>query len=968
MSKENALFPQVKDAIAFDTLWQQAKDAITAASGDIWTDTGDADPGMTLLQAVTWNCSDLCYRTSLSLNDLLTRKGDAYLFPEDFGPQNVLTCNTVTADDYRRALRDIHSSDIHTDIPLETTETGFLVQDAFLIREPEANRFNWWYDAENREYTFTQPVGAEDIKHNVLRGNNWLYLLPSRFTESLNANDRAKVEQYLANFLADHRNLGESFSRIIWLQPVTFSPQFSVALNSDVSDVNLTVAHIYQTLKALISPGALRQSTQQMQETGISNEDIFVGPYLQHGWQSDQASVISEAGITLNLSQLFNQLLAIPGVESISGFKVGTLPSQITSPPNDVWSWTIETGYYPRLWGDDPLAQLAAEDGPLTLIAKGGIYETVDPEKLNTYLLATPLIQTTPVTLKAGKLRDLSAYTPVAERLPECYQLQYPVDYIEDHVRELHQFLLTADQQVADGCAELAALPQLLAFSGRDENNFIRGTRWPFTSDSISQQVHQSYAGELANFREQSTAIFTGDPLPNMPNFYRELAFIQELLGYFGTSRADKPLTLNLADFMATQRAYLAQQPSLGYDRINIRIDQISALQKRIAARIGLNSECFADTPDLGKLPFYLIEHRQLLPLQPEASYSSPQAPDDFVSWTKPKVSILKKGSAGKIKRGQLIDLIAIEENGTLYVRQQLVTDVEGDTFFFDTANSLQLKNDLDRVQAAWYKRKLSWQNSNVWLQDMDYRLNYADSTPTEGNKRLLISSDQSPYPAMVAQGDKIIIRKAGLSLNQQRDIVTRNSATPRADSWELEAQIVGLDVIAGTILIEKTSDDSPDFPAADDAWRYQWCFSEAAYATADRFSFAISIVQNRSLLQSNNNNIDAARLVQWLQQTIMTEFPAHVSLINHWLSDSQFKNFAATYQRWQNNGTPLGDDAYAIMTMLTLGHLPVAELGIGLMRIATEEQRSEVMGSNGSEWHDDIILSEELFYVPKEK
>lgn len=962
MSKENALFPQVKDAITFDTLWQQAKDAITAASGDIWTDTGDADPGITLLQAVTWNSSDLCYRTSLSLNDLLTREGEAYLFPEDFGPHNVLTCNTVTADDYRRALRDIHRSDIPSGIILETTETGFLVQDALLIREPEASRFNWWYDAENREYTFTQPEGADEAKHNVLRGNNWLYVVPSRFTQALNAKDRVQVEQYLADFLADHRNLGEFFSRIIWLQPVTFSPQFSVALTSDISDVNLTVAHIYQTLEALIAPGALRQSTQQMQQAGISNEDIFVGPHMQHGWQSDRASAISEAGITLNLSQLFNQLLAIPGVESISGFKVGALPPQITSQQNDAWSWTIETGYYPLLWGDDPLAQLAAEDGPLTLIAKGGIYEKVDPENLKTYLLPTPLIQTMPVTLEATKLRDLSAYTPVADRLPECYQLQYPTEVIDNHVRELHQFLLTADQQLADGCAELAALPQLLAFSGRDKNNFIRGTRWPFAADSISQQVHQQYARSLTDFQQRDVAIFTADGAPNMVNFYRELAFIQDLLGYFGTSRADKPLTLDLADFLATQRAYLAQQPSLGYDRINIRIDQISALQKRIAARIGLNSGCFTDNPDLGTLPFYLVEHRQLLPLQPEASYNSPQAPDDFISWTKPKISITKNGSAGKIKRGQLIDLIAIEENGTLYVRQQLVTDVEGDKFFFNTANSLQLKNDLERVQIAWNNKKLSWQNSNVWLQDMDYRLNYADSTPNQANQRLLASNDQSPYPAMVAQGDKIIIRRTGLSLNQQRKAAARDIS----DEWMIEAQIIELDAIAGTMLIEKTHEDQPDFPSATDAWRYQWNFSEAAYATADRFSFAISIVQNRSLLE--NDNIDAARLTQWLQQTIMTEFPAHVSLINHWLSDSQFSNFAATYKRWQNNGTPLGDDAFAIMTMLTLGHLPVAELGIGLMRIATEEQRSEIMGSNGSEWHSEIILSEELFYIPKDE
>jgi len=125
MSKENALFPSVKDLIAFDTLWQQAHQKVIALSGEVWTDTGDHDPGVTLLQAVTWNCSDLSYRASLSLNDLLTRQDQSTLFPEEFGPEQVLTCNTVTAEDYRRALLDMHSSDIDT---LDTPGQGFFIQ------------------------------------------------------------------------------------------------------------------------------------------------------------------------------------------------------------------------------------------------------------------------------------------------------------------------------------------------------------------------------------------------------------------------------------------------------------------------------------------------------------------------------------------------------------------------------------------------------------------------------------------------------------------------------------------------------------------------------------------------------------------------------------------------------------------------------------------------------------------------
>ncbi len=81
------------------------------------------------------------------------------------------------------------------------------------------------------------------------------------------------------------------------------------------------------------------------------------------------------------------------------------------------------------------------------------------------------------------------------------------------------------------------------------------------------------------------------------------------------------------------------------------------------------------------------------------------------------------------------------------------------------------------------------------------------------------------------------------------------------------------------------------------------------------------------------------------------------MSLINHWLSDSAF---AQTYARWQNNGNPLGDDARSILQML--GHLPATELGIGLMRIATDAQRTAVIGADGSQWNTSVIVQEQLF------
>lgn len=679
MSKENALYPAVKDAIAFDALWQQAHEVVTALSGDVWTDTGDHDPGITLLQSATWNCSDLSYRASLPLNDLLTCQDQRPLFPEEFGPEQVLTCNTVTAEDYRRALLDLHSSDIDT----LNTPGDFLFSDVSLIQEPEDHRFHWWYNAEKREYSFTEPAvtNDDDKKTLSLRGNLWLSLVPTRYTQSLLSANRTVVEQHLASFLADHRNLGEAVSRITWLQPATFSPRMTIELADNISDINQVAAQIYQVTEAFLRPTVARYTTAQRRALGDTGDVIFEGPMLKHGWQKTAPSQITSGGYVLNLGPLVNLLLAIPGVASLSTLSVDTGDGHITAVKGDSWRWQVADGYYPLLWGEAPLELLATTNGPLTLVSKGGIRSTLNSKTMAGYLTQADLIEMSPTVLPAGRFRDQTGYTPVGQRLPECYALRQPGAVIDDQTRAVHQFLLPVDQLLADGTAELAQLPALLAF--KERGDVIRGTRWPYTDAMVQQAVHQPYMDALKAIAQQDAAIFTQGKPPGA-NFTRELDFLQYLLGYFGTSRAALPLTLDLPDFLATQRAYLAQQPALGYDRINIRIDQVSALQKRIAARIGLDSSCFADKPDLSQLPFYLIEHRQLLPRTPDSTFDSEQTPTGF-SVDEPLVTLTQAGSAGRVVQGQLIDLIAVEGESRLHVSRLLVTATDGDSFTVST-------------------------------------------------------------------------------------------------------------------------------------------------------------------------------------------------------------------------------------------------------------------------------------------
>ncbi len=571
------------------------------------------------------------------------------------------------------------------------------------------------------------------------------------------------------------------------------------------------------------------------------------------------------------------------------------------------------------------------------------------------------MIETQPELLNWGKHRKVLDYYPVSNKLPACYGLQ---TYAETQQQvHLHQFMLPFEQLLANGCAELNLLPKLLAFKQRGNN--VYGTQWPFKENTTNQEVYKNIKTKLTDQLDKDSKIYINDDIQQQ-NYDKELTILDYLLGYFGAKCAIPPLLPNSLtplqdkDFLFTQRKYLAQQPELTYQRNNIRIDKVSALQKRIAARLGLGGKCFEETPKLDELPFYLIEHRQLLPIKPDPQFDEEQTPDnleikDETDTKNHQLMITQTGKANQLLQGQIIDLIITEGDGEnkKVLRNQMITNIEEDKFTLNTSNSSDLERNWERVEKAFNQGNLHWKNSSVWLEDMDYQLVYASEiyqTGTE-DERWITSSPQSPFPAMIEENDEITLKY----------VITPSG--PKKSDHELKANVIKFDRIQGKILIKLTQDSQDNFPLAADAWRYRWYFSSEKYALADRFSFVVSMVINSQLVK--NDDVDPYKLESWAKTEILAEFPVHLSLIIHWLSPEHFKDFSSTYQRWQNNGAPLGDEAYHVLETLTLGRLPSAATGIGNMRIATAQQRIDVVGESGKEWNTEVIINNQLVYVP---
>ncbi|WP_455872277.1 Ig-like domain-containing protein [Serratia proteamaculans] len=924
MSKTDELFPVVRDEIEFEKLLEQAQKALETYSGQYWTDRAEHDPGITLLEAMGYGVADLAYRQTRPLTDLLTPSPDEQvagegLFPAEFGPHQALTCGPISEADYRRALLDLHSTG---------DDSGyFFFRNARLVREPEAERYQYWYDPEYREYSFTEPATDVEPVRMTLLGNYHLYLLPSRETTQ----DPTAAQAALDDFLLNNRNLGESVSKIIWLQPEELAIELVVELEDNIgsnSNIAAILADIYLVAENYVTPAVSRYSTPELQAQGMRSEDINQGPWLQHGWIPQLPPPIDGTQpATVNLSGLVNALLEVAGVKSIRN-----LDATSNNSASSRWQWVASTpGVYPQLWGADPLTVLA--DGvTVQLLASGDVPLTAPKAEIEAELDKPVLIHNLPQVLPYGRWRNPGRCYPATDVVPPCYNLRVPATTTQQ--TQLHQFLLAFEQLLANGCQQQALLPALLAF--KRQGDVVWGQQWPFADGSVSDNVHHTYRSALTTDLEQGSH-----------NRDQELAITGFLLGYFNSLLAPDIFTQPADRFLASQQGFLSRQTELTYHRSNVRTDQVSSLQRRIAARLGLGgAEIFDDTTPLDELPFYLVEHRALMPLEPSALYDVPQTPVTAVeSFINGHFLVLGCSDVSMLRAGQLIDiLLGYTTPDVLRIRGQMVSQVDtvASTFTLDVSSSNLLERNLEEILSV-LPENLAWQNSLVWLEDIDYPLTYTSDQNGIGANEYRLTC--SPFPVMATAGDVLTL-----------EYMLTPAAASR-NTWSLT--VVSVDRIANTLVVHNSN--STELPPLTKG--FKWYFATSDYAVQDRFSLMTSVVFNQDLLLTLTS--DPYSTEEWVREVILAEIPSHTGTLIHWKPAWEFNAVAAIYSRWQSHAMGMGDESYDLMYRLALGQLPDELLGIGSMYIATTDERDEVVGIDGTGWNDSAITENQLFFVP---
>ncbi len=77
---------------------------IEKLSGKVWTDYNTHDPGITIMELLSWVITDLGYRTAMPIEDILAseKNNEIEMHKQFLSALNILPTAPVTANDYRK--------------------------------------------------------------------------------------------------------------------------------------------------------------------------------------------------------------------------------------------------------------------------------------------------------------------------------------------------------------------------------------------------------------------------------------------------------------------------------------------------------------------------------------------------------------------------------------------------------------------------------------------------------------------------------------------------------------------------------------------------------------------------------------------------------------------------------------------------------------------------------------------------
>jgi hypothetical protein len=378
---------------------------IERLSGKVWTNYNSHDPGITLLEALCYTLTDLGYRTSFEVRDILAPDSQ----DPDWGTifytsRQILPSNPVTLTDFRKLIIDTEGiKNAWIEVSNEYEVLLYLnAKDKAVETDPATYQLDYSSSSDN------EPMR--------LRG---LYKITVDYDEDIiTGNKQAIVDENVRKKLNVHRNLCEDFLSIkpVNYEYFTMEAEIQIWEGFDIEQVN---AKIFQVIHNFFSPSIRFYTLEQMMERGYTAEEIFEGPALKNGFIDTVDLEKSERYMDIHLSDIIKLISDIPGVIAV---KKCVFPIETQSAFSDFTQWIT------NIKEKEKAPKLDLEKSTIRFVRSGDRHRT-DKEKTPDKKRVQDIFNFLQSGTRSSKIKGLITDSPVPRgdfmNIAEYYPFQY---------------------------------------------------------------------------------------------------------------------------------------------------------------------------------------------------------------------------------------------------------------------------------------------------------------------------------------------------------------------------------------------------------------------------------------------------------------------------------------------------------------------------------------------------------------
>lgn len=428
----------------------------------LWTDYNVHDPGITILELLSYAITDLGYRTAFSIPDLLASKtgNDKNFANQFFSAKQILPVRAFTEIDYRKLFIDIEG-----------------VKNAWLFKAKETLYIDCKDETvegalpEHKNFKAFDLNGIYDIKIQT----DELTPAEELLTDTQKKKRIAEIIKKVKEVYHCNRSLCEDLADIsvVGEQKIIICANIEITAEAKAEEVYAEMLYkIVNYLTPDIPQYSLQEMLQLKKEDGslYRTDEIFEGPVLQHGFMTDDDVIKSSIRKTVYTSDLLNLIMDIEGVVNVKEI----LLNYCDTPEGERHEWCLPVaeGKIPTLCTDklaihfykDVIPVNTKKDEALN-IYKQRLFEeriAINAKKYDDYAYAT------------GVNRDTETYSSVIHHLPQTYGVSnFGLPSSADAARkakakQLKAYLLFYDQLLANYFSQLASTRELYKVINED--------------------------------------------------------------------------------------------------------------------------------------------------------------------------------------------------------------------------------------------------------------------------------------------------------------------------------------------------------------------------------------------------------------------------------------------------------------------------------------------------------------------